>query len=540
MENTNIIRRWEMHKSTRKGSVEQTWDLIERYVMPMRGGRFFSPQTSESEIRFRRPEVYDETATIGLDLLAANINSSLTSFNYRWFNMRFRNKDLYKEHEAQKWLQECAEIMFYALYDSNFATEIEESYLDLVGFGNTVLVQEEIEDGKLNFSSVPVREIFFDEDKTGGVRNLYRELQWTASRIIDRFGADKCPTKVIKDFETGSDAKHTVILAITKRDNVEKSSPYILLPEDKRPYEYKYICENGRHEYAKGGYYEMPGYITRWRKTSGSVWGYGPGNVAIPSVMTVNTVMEILIEQAEVDLDPPLVTTPRGLIGDFDYTPRAINMTRSMNELAPFNRNTRVDTSQIILEDLRAQIRAVFMTDQLQMKESPQMSASEANIRFELMNRLLGPTAGMIQNDLLEPLLRRTFNQQMRAGQLPEIPQIVKQSQSEVDIEYTGPLSKAQRMDTVMSTERFIGAVAGMVEVFPDVRHLPNPEKIGRDMAESLGVPVDNLRSPAEYKKEVKKENDAIKAQQEAEFNETNSKTEKNLANAETQAAPGQ
>jgi hypothetical protein len=527
MEPVQIVRRFNNLRNIRKGSIEDTWDLIERYIMPMRGGRFFEPQDTEEEITFRRPNVFDNTATIGLDLLSANIDSSLTSFNYRWFNLQLRDKQLMKLHPIKVWLQDVSDIMFYALYDSNFSTEVQESYLDLCAMGNTVLAQDEMEGGKLNFASVPVREIFFEEDATGKLRNMYRDLQWTASRIVDKFGVANCPTEVVKDYQAGNLNKHTVIFCVYKRD-LPDSNPYTPKPDNKRPYGYTYINETGTHTYQSGGYYEMPAYITRWRKTSGSVWGYGPGNVAIPSVLTANKIVELNIEQAELDLDPPLVTTPRGLIGDFNYAPRAINLTRNMNELAAFQRQSRMDTSQLVLEELRQQIRAVFMTDQLQLKDSPQMSASEANIRFELMNRLLGPTAGMIQNDLLEPMLRRTFNQLMRSGQLPEPPEEL--AEGVVDIEYTGPLSKAQRMDTVMATERFLTTTASMAEIFPDLRHLPNVEEIGRDLAQALGVPADNLNSPLVFKQAIEEEKQMAQDMQKAQMAESVSKSMKNVS----------
>lgn len=506
----------------RKSLIEETWSDISKYIDPMRNANFFEPLTSENEVRFSEPERRDVTATVGADLLAANINSAMTSFSFRWFELGFRDLELKDDNDAREWLEACADVMFSELYDSNFATEVQEAYLDLVVYGNSVMTQEaSTTDWEgLKFDNIPIREFYFEEDRDGRPLNVYRLLQWPASKIIDRFGADNVPASVTKAYKAADTTKIEVIFCIYRRPDIPLDTTGMVASE-KRPYGYAYILRNGKDNdtLETGGYYENPAYITRWRKTSGSQWGYGPGNVAIPAVKVVNTAIDLIIEQAELDLAPPIMTTTRGLIGKFDYSARAVNKVRAIADVQPFQTGTKADLSLIVLEDLRQQVRAIFMTDQLQLKESPAMSATEAQIRFEMMNRLLGPTSGLIQNDLLSPMLQRTFNQLARAGRLPQPPESVSSTNADasMDIEYTGPLARAQRLDAVMTTERWATTIANLSEAYPEMRVIVDAGQLARNMAYDMGVDASNLLSEADYAAAVDRQQKAAAAQQAAE-----------------------
>ena len=122
------------------------------------------------------------------------------------------------------------------------------------------------------------------------------------------------------------------------------------------------------------------------------------------------------------------------------------------------------------------------------------MTATEANIRYELMQRLLGPTLGRLQKDFLDPLIKRTFNILMRAGQLPEPPQEVIEAKAEYDVAYIGPLARAQRMQVVESINQYIGNIAAVAEIFPEVLDIPDMDEISREVAKLSGVPARLIR----------------------------------------------
>lgn len=543
MNERNLISRFEALATQRK-TPEQTWDLIEKFIMPIRGGKFFQTQSSEHEIDFRRPEIYDDTALIGADTLAAAIHGSLTSPAIRWFDLRFRDDALNSQNDAQRWLEDTRDKIYNALYDSNFDMEIAESYLDLVGFGNTCLIEEvendTVWDG-IEFGTVPIREVYFEGDGKGTVLNFYRRLQMTALQMVEKFGDDVPEGIKEKSEQAGqNDHKMDIIYCIYKRFDVEEVPVGQIVAADKRPYGTKYIMREGATLVGKeSGAYEMPAFMAQWRKTSGSQWGYGCGNLAIPTVTTLNTFVELVITSAEKVIDPAIMTTERGLVSDLDLTSGGVTVVRDLERsMKAFESGARFDVSAMQMEDLRQQIRSIFRLDQLELKESPQMTATEASIRYELMNRILGPTLGRIETGILNPVVERTFNIMLRAGQFMDLPDSLQGA--EINIEYTGPLARAQKMDNVAAYERWLGTIGQLGEMFPALLDLPDTDAIGREIARDLGVPATGVKGEDQVKKERKEKEDAQKAMQAAQIQEQQGNANKAVGEGQQALNPPQ
>jgi hypothetical protein len=182
-------------------------------------------------------------------------------------------------------------------------------------------------------------------------------------------------------------------------------------PPKSRPYGAKYILtETSEMLGEETGYYRMPAYLTRFEKTSGSMWGFGPGVIMAPTAKYINKWMEIEQQAVLKQVDPSSLVTERGLMSDLDLKPGGMTVVRDLDKsIKPYQTEGRIDFSKMELKELREMVRAAFKVDELQLKESPQMSATEAQIRYELMNRVLGPTLARLQTDMLDPLLMRMF-----------------------------------------------------------------------------------------------------------------------------------
>jgi hypothetical protein len=115
-----------------------------------------------------------------------------------------------------------------------------------------------------------------------------------------------------------------------------------------------------------------------------------------------------------------------------------------------------------------------------------------------MIQRLIGPTLGRLQSDVLDPLVQRSFNIMFRAGQLPELPEGL--TIGEMDIEYTGPLPRAQKMEEVQAIDRWSVGLANMAEIFPDALDLIDIDKAERRKAHLMGVPAIAMKSKEEIK----------------------------------------
>lgn len=503
----DIVSRYSALKAARK-VVEGIWDEIERYVVPYRG-KFFNLEQNEGAVEWNKYHHLDSTAIEACESLAASMQGSLTSPLIKWFDIAFRNKDLADDKAAVEWLQECSDIVYEALQESNFNTEISEGYLDLSSFGNTCIVEEatapDLEDfNGLGFHAVPIKECFFEVDKDGQVLTFYRFLNWTTGQIIDKWGEENVPEKIKELHKASSsvDDKHEIIFCIYRRKANKDADTSKILAEDKRPYGFKYVLKEGEIELGKeGGYYEMPAFFARWRKVSGSVWGHSPAHVSMGDIKVVNKLTEFILASAEKAIDPANKTTERGLISDLNLGPKGLIVVRDMDDLQPYESAARFDVGELQRDRLQAAIRRAFRVDQLELKETPAMTATEASIRYEMMQRLLGPTLGRLKTDLFDPIIQRTFNIMYRAGALPEAPDSVMDAGSPMDVEYLGPLPRAQKMEQVQAIRAWIMDLGAVSEVVPDIMDVADTDKYATTTAAMSGVPAEMIRSQEETTK---------------------------------------
>jgi hypothetical protein len=510
MKSNEIVRRGRMCASSRS-NIEDVWDSIERYFAPYRG-RFFKDEASENSIDWRRPFVYDGTGIMASQHLASSLHSSLTSASTQFFSFRYRQDDLNEDVDAKAWLEECGKRVYESLQDSNFNVEINETYQDLVNFGTSVIIEETEEiEGKeqLIFKSIPLKECYFEPDTRGNIVNFYRKLYWTGLEMYSFFG-DKIPEDIL-DAVLGdaynSDIKYVIWFGIFKRDGVEyRSTESKVLDATKRPYGFKYVLENEPDSILgeEGGYYEMPAFVPRWSKTSESVWGNSPAMVALSDNLTLQRLIELSLAAIEKAIDPPVMTTQRGLIGDLDLNAGGLTTVREMNQLAPFQSAARFDVQQKEIERLQNNIKDYFFINQIMlppMQPSP-VTATEISMRAQQLERIFGPTLARIQTDLLSPCLSRTFRINFRAGKFPEMPPIVAEMQGEIEIEYVGTMAKSQEASNIMAVERWIGMIGQAAQIRPEVLDIPDWDAMFKDMGYKLGVPAKYQNSSGEIEAE--------------------------------------
>lgn len=499
MKAEEIIRRYESLKSERS-TVHALWELIQRFVLPFRG-EFYRDLDNENELDWHTREIYDSTAVFAAQSLAASMQGNLTSPSTKWFDLKFRQAGLNDDPAAKEWLEECSNLIFEALQDSNFNIETAETYLDLVGYGTSIIVEEpedELEWKGINFQSIPIRECYFEEDHRRQVLNLYRNLSWTPLQIIDKFGSDT-PNEIVdkaKNPESANTRMDLIFCVYTRQENLDNDTSKPLSP-DKRPFGFKYVIPEGALEIGKeGGYYEMPAFCARWRKVAGSRWGHSPAAVCMGDILTVNQLKEAVLGAAAKVVDPAILVEESGLIGDISLERGDLTVVGDIERIRPFESGARFDVSAMQIDDLRKSIEQAFYQDQLQLKDSPAMTATEVNVRYELMQRLIGPTLGRLQNDFLDPLVQRTFNIMFRAQALPAVPEGL--NIAELDIEYTGPLPRAQKADIVMAVNQWIGGIAQIAEIFPEAMDRVDIDKAAKEIALLSGVPAKLVRSDDE------------------------------------------
>ncbi len=501
-----IRQKVEVLKSER-ANMDGEWDKIGRFVAPGRG-RIYETHDDENSITRTFPEKYDSTAVVASQSLAAALHSGLTSPATTWFNLKFKQAELNDDTEASAWLEACGDLIFNRIQESNFNLEINELYLDLVTFGTTIMFHEyDQKKASFNFKSAFPREVYFEEDFDGKLVGVYRMRQYTARQIALRF-PDKCPEDIKEQSKSAgsSNVKYTVIQAVCLQEENLKYDTNKMLPPEKRPYQERFILQKDATELTEGytSYYEMPAYATRWGRMTGSKYGFSPALNSLPDITTLNRLVSQILDASAKVIDPPIMVTHRGIIGDIDLTPGGETVVRDPDAMRPFESGARFDVSQLQKDTLVRSIRQAFYIEQLELPMNDRMTATEVQVRYEQMQRLLGPALFRIQSDFLDPLINRSFNILYREGQFPEMPQAVAEYQGEFEVDYLGPLARSQKMGAVDAFGQLMTILERIAPVNPDVMQAIKWEDAVRDIAMRMGVPAKLLKSDQELAAEQK------------------------------------
>lgn len=495
------IAREAAYLKTRKANVANFFQEVVDYVLPDRSNvtRFSSPGER------RGVERYDSTAVEAAEILAGNLASTLTPQSAAWFTLGTANEALNMKRSVRDWTEDCRDLMLSAMAKSNFYLAIDEVYLDLVGFA-TACPYTEMVNGRLHFLTWAAGEYVFAMDASGKASTVFREFNMSAAQIVERFtnhpGKKEFGAKVQAALAENAqpDDKHKPIKmlhAIYPRTNYDprkrgaKNMPIVSC----------YVNADDKVIVAEGGYEEMPANVVRWRVASDDDgWGRGPAFTAMPDIRSLNAAKRMMHRAAAKDLDPPLVIEDKGVIGSVRTMPNGITYKRRGAEMDYLTSGQRMDFAQFDIADLKAQIRSCFYADHLRLPppQSQPMTATEIQIRWELMERLMGPTLGRLQSELLNPIIERVFGLMLRAGMLPAPPPELEGQ--EIDIEYIGPLARAQQMPDVIAIERAFQTAANISAVTGDPAPLDllNADEAVKRAAMLQGVPSEILRDDDE------------------------------------------
>lgn len=492
----DIIKRLGQLDST-KNQWSTHWQEILDYVMPRKA----EVSVNYAKGAKRTEKLYDSSAIHANTLLAASLQGTLTSASLPWFHLRTRDNSLNDSRDVQVWLEDCRNRMYKAFNSSNFNTEVHEFYLDICSVGTACIEVEEAEVG-FNFRTLHISEYYIAENHKGQIDTLYRKFEYTARQAKQRWG-DACGPKVDDALKNTPDKKLTFIHCVMPAEDYQGKA------QTKLPYVSIYICKDDKTVVGQGGYNEMPYLVTRWSKASGEEYGRSPAYNALPDIKTLNKAVELGLKAWAKAIDPPLLVEDDGVIGRVLTKPAGITVVRRGDAIKPLVTGARFDVSDMKETELRSAIKQAFFSDQLELQQGPQMTATEVQVRYELMQRLLGPTLGRFQTEFLNPLIERCFAIMQRNEMFAPAPAVL--DGINIDIEYVGPLARSQRMEEATAVERLYEMAANLAQIAPEVMDNIDHDAAIRSRAELLGVPKDIMRDPGD----IAKQREAQQAQQE-------------------------
>lgn len=469
---------------------ETHWQEIADYFIPRKDN--FNRVTTPGEKK--AITLLDNTGIQSCELLAAALHGMLTNPNAEWFELSTGDEELDKNDDIRMYLQESTRRLHTLMGASNFDTEVHELYLDLCSVATAPLSVEDDEEFTFRFNARSISGVVIAENSKGMVDEVYREFEWSVRQIVEYFGQDvlKMSPKLKEAMEKKPDSMFKLIHAVYPQKRVDGKQ------KGRFPINSQYILECDGAELQYKGFLEFPFVVPRWSKTTGEIYGRGPGMVALPEMKTLNKMTETTLIGAQKVVDPPLQVPDDGFILPMVTHPGGLNYYRSGSQerIEPIMNDARIDFGYEAMKDRRTRVREAFYVDQLQLGTGPQMTATEVGQRTEEKMRLLGPMLGRMQSEFLRPLVDRCFAMAYRRGKLPQAPPDLQGK--ELTVRYSSMIARAQKMSEVTNIGRTIQAIAPFVQVDPNAMDNFDTDAAVRKISNINGLPQEMLRNQKE------------------------------------------
>ena len=396
---------------------EAQWELIARYVL-MRKAGFVSTDAPGSF--YVHGDVYDDTAPRALNQMVSALSGALWKNGARTFKI-VKPEIVPETEQVKEYYTEINRrlVKYIEHPKAGFGSSWIEYLLENAGFGTAglgVFAAAPGQEHKLEFKAFGLKNLYVIEDARGRVVKIYYKTQLTADQLVTEYGTMVLEYRTIKSAVEAMDfvTKFEVLWVIAPRayiDTTKDNNKNML-------YQSKHILICEKTVLRDSGFTSMPIQITRFYKNEGEEYGRSPAMEALPSIIELNALWEMITKSTEKNQNPPLYLLDDGSFagGILDTSPGALNVIdvssriNNSNPIGVIGTVGELQSSLKLVEILTQQIVSHFFVDRLlDLNNQTRMTLGEAQIR----NELRADSLGMIYNRQLEegltPAIRRAI-----------------------------------------------------------------------------------------------------------------------------------
>lgn len=393
----------------------------------------------------------DITGESAATKLAAWLYSSTVYQGEDWFSLKARRKsgggdyDFNDNYALTEWLQKAARAALDCISPSNFIKIYQQSLLGYTTFGTAVIYVDFNADGELVCKYWDITDsVYIAEDADGEIDTVFREFEYTARQAVQEFGFENLSEDIKKAYEKESDKDKLFKFAhcVYPREKrfVDASKR---LPKYKK-YASVYI-EVGRERIVENGGTDTFPYCVPRFYNNGEVYGRSPAMSALPALKALNMETYIYVENTRAQ-GKPVVFAPTQIADDIDLTPGATNPYNSdEGQIVLWSSAGDSRSSLDFIERVKADVREIFYNDVFQyLEDRKNMTATEAQLRYDEMIQGISPVLANLQNDLFKRFILRVVVHLIKSGKLDVPAEFTdgdgKTSLPEFDIVYTSRL----------------------------------------------------------------------------------------------------
>lgn len=489
-----FLDRFERLKTERSTWMPHYKEVAE-LTIPRRIRTFYESRQKGEKVN---QKIINSTPTRALRILTSGMMSGISSPARPWFRLITPYSDLMAREDVRLWLNDVEDRMRTVFSRSNIYNTLALTYRDLGNYGTAAMcVEEDDEDVIRGYSYTPGTYVVQNSPRMT-VDTIYHELPLTVGQIADRFGLDNAspglkakweqndidspvrvlhciePNEVYDSTQLGKAGKkfRSVWLEADSADNTDSD---------------KYLGEGN-------GYNEFPAMVPRWDLNAEEIYGSSPAMEALGDMKALQQLERRKLSAIDKIVNPPMVG-PISLAREKRSTLSGdVTFVEGGQGAQKFEPAYLIDSRVLFLKEEIAnherRIMQAFYADLFLMlanaDQGQPITAREVQERHEEKMLQLGPVLERLHDELLTPLIERTFEIMLRAGLIPPPPQEL--SGFELRVEFISILAQAQKLLGTVASERLLGITTTASQVFPEAVDKLDIDEFIDDYASMLGT----------------------------------------------------
>ncbi len=472
---------------------ESIWKQVERRVDPVMAGGLDNLSPGGQ----RGLDLFDSTASEGLERYEAAIGGLLFPRNQKWAGLVTTSAELNKLPEVQRWCEYANDRLFAirAAPAAGFYTQAMEDVRSGGVYGVSPLWVDELVGYSMFYKSIHLSEIYIGESYAGRVDTVHRAYEKTARQIAGEYPNSLSP-KMRQALEPGGkpETSFRLLRAIrpAKKWRPERMD-YLGFPIESIT-----IAPDEKWIMRRRGYHSMPIIVSRTSTSPRDIYGRSPAMRVLGTIKGLNEMAKTLLRAGHRAVDPPILFHDDGAITKFATKPSGLNPgmvdaqgrqlahALQMGGALPFGFEMQEREREVV----KTAFLDKFFT--LMMERGDRMTATEALEIARQSGMLVAPTAGRIETEKLGPLITRELDIALRAGQIVPPPPVLREAarakQAGIKIIFDNPLSRMARAEEAMGFSRWTEMLSQIAPFDESVIDLVDTEAAGRGLAEVLGV----------------------------------------------------
>lgn len=490
---------------TERKQWEPLWRDCATYIDP--NSDDFGAETERRQGVKKGEKVFDNTAIMARDRLAAAHESMLTPRNSKWHGLRCTQAHLNEDDQVQEYLEAVRDRVFAARYapHANFASQIGAYYQQLDTFGTAGVFCDETMGVGLRYKALHLNELYIREDFQSRVVGVNRKFSLTAGQAVEGLKLGKftsLPPTIIN--QANDPALKLQRSWFVHRVSKNSDSAY-QRGQNSWPVESCYFVPDHSWLAAESGYRTMPYSVGRYTTGPREVYGRAPGMTVLRDIQMLQEMNKTAIREAQRLADPPMFISNQTGATPFSMRPGSINAgmidpNTGKPTAVAFQSGADLSALLELIQDRRQGINDGFYVTlfQVLLEKPPNMTATEALLRAQEKGVLLAPTMGRQQSEFLGPLIEREIDILTEAGEFDDLQMPDQMRGSGIEIVYDAPINRLMKTDEAVGILRTFEALQGPAQVDPGVYDVIDWEKASRTLAEANGAPASVLRSSDE------------------------------------------